>query len=310
LQVVIKSRLRLKHLEVFRNVCELHTIRKAATASNMTQPAATKLIHELEEMFRVVLFQRSRRGMQLTPHGEILRRHIGIVMADIGNISADLDHFTRGGGGHIRLGILPSLSSALLERCINGLLQTFPRAQFSLVEGTTDELLGGLLQNRLDLTFGRVLHAGHPASLRLTRIYTEVFDIVCGKRHPLAKQEDVKWKELASARWVLPAVGTPLREIAESMFTSRGNLRPVVAVASSSFHQLRYVIAGGELLGVLPHSIAERARLDGDLVILRPKQAAKVAPISLIARSDFEPAPMVAAFERIAIQTAQALDLH
>ena len=111
---MIKSRLRLKHLEVFRNVCELHTIRKAATASNMTQPAATKLIHELEEMFRVVLFQRNRRGMQLTPHGEILRRHIGIVMADIGNISAELDLFTRGGGGHIRLGILPSLSSALL----------------------------------------------------------------------------------------------------------------------------------------------------------------------------------------------------
>jgi hypothetical protein len=45
-------------------------------------------------------------------------------------------------------------------------------------------------------------------------------------------------------------------------------------------------------------------------VILHPKQAAKVAPISLIARSDFEPAPMVAAFEQIAIQTAQALELN
>ena len=137
-QVVIRSRLRLKHLEVFRSVCELHTIRKAAAASNMTQPAATKLIHELEDMFRVVLFQRTRRGMQLTPHGEILRRHIGVVMADIGNISAELDHFTGGGDGLIRLGILPSLSPALLARCINGLLQAHPRAQFSLVEGTTD----------------------------------------------------------------------------------------------------------------------------------------------------------------------------
>jgi DNA-binding transcriptional LysR family regulator len=309
-QAVIKSRLRLKHLEVFRNVCKLHTLRKAAAASNMTQPAATKLIHELEDMFHVVLFQRNRRGMQLTPHGEILLRHIGIVMADIGNISADLDHFTRGGGGLIRLGILPSLSPALLARCINGLLQAHPGAQFSLVEGTTDELLGGLLHNNLDITFGRVLHAGHPTSLRLTKVYTEAFDIVCGIHHPLARQEDVKWKELASARWVLPAVGTPLREIAESMFTSRGNLRPVVAVASSSFHHMRYLIAGSELLGVLPHSIAERAAAEGDLVILRPKQAAKVAPISLIVRSDFEPAPMVAAFERIAIQTAQALELH
>jgi len=309
-QPVIKSRLRLKHLEVFRNVCELHTIRKAAAASNMTQPAATKLIHELEDMFRVVLFQRNQRGMQLTPHGEILRRHTGILMADIGNISADLEQFANGGGGLIRLGILPSLSSNLLAQSINRLIESHPRAHFSITEGTTDELLRALVANDLDITFGRLLHAGLPGNLRVTKVYTEAFDIVCGRNHPLAAQDDVKWKDLARECWALPAVGSPLREIADSMFTSRGDLRPVVAVASSSFHQMRYVIAAGNLLGVIPHSIAERASVDGDLVVLRPKQAAKVAPISLIARSDIELAPAVAAYELIALQTASALDIQ
>ncbi|WP_066709803.1 LysR substrate-binding domain-containing protein [Curvibacter delicatus] len=308
-QAVIRSRLRLKHLEVFRNVCELHTMRKAATASNMTQPAATKLIQELEDMFHVVLFQRNRRGMQVTPHGEILLRHIGVVMTDIGNITAELDLFTRGGGGTIRLGILPSLSPELLARSVNALLAAHPRAHFSVHEGTTDELLGELTRNNLDITFGRMLHAGQPANLRVTKVYTEAFDIVCGRHSPLAGQEDVNWRELASAQWVLPETGSPLREIADSMFTARGNLRPVVAVASSSFHQMRYVIAYGDLLGVLPHSIAESGLLAGDLVVLRPKQAARVAPISLFARSDFEQAPVVAAFERIAIDTARAMHL-
>ncbi|MCJ0765895.1 LysR family transcriptional regulator [Variovorax terrae] len=309
LHAVIRSRFRLRHLEVFRNVCELHTLRKAAAASNMTQPAATKLIQELEDMFRVVLFQRNRRGMQLTPHGEILRRHVGVVLADIGNISSELDQFTRGGGGIVRLGILPSLSSALLARCINDFLEDHPRVQFSVHEGTTDELLGQLSRNHLDLTFGRVLHVSHSGMLRVTRVYTEAFDIVCACHHRLAKQEDVRWKELAGERWVLPAVGSPLREIADSMFTARGDLRPVVSIACSSFHQMRYVIASGSLLGVLPQSIARRAMSDGDLVVLRPKQATQVAPISIMTRGDLETPPIIAAFERSILQTAKTLSL-
>lgn len=303
---VIRSRLRLKHLELFRHVCEFQTIRKAAIATNMTQPAATKLIHELEDMFKVVLFQRTRRGMHLTQHGEVLRRHIGIVMSDISNISADLDNFTQGGGGVIRLGILPSLSPELLAGAINKLLDAFPGARLELQEGTTDELLSQLIRNDLDIIFGRILHVGQPKNLRVTKVYTEVFDIVCSAQHPLADQEEVRWRDLAHERWVLPAIGSPLREIAESMFSARGNLRPVVAVASSSFHQMRYVIAAGQLLGVLPHSIAEKAQDEGDLVILRPKQAGKVAPISLIARNDIELHPVIKSFERMVIEAARA----
>lgn len=309
LRAAIRSRLRLKHFEVFRHVCELHTMRKAAAASHMTQPAATKLVQELEDMFQAVLFHRNRRGMQLTQHGEILRRHIGTVMADIGQISAELDRFTRGGGGLIRLGIIPSLSHTLLARCVNVLLADLPGARFAITEGTTDELLQGLAHNQLDVTFGRMLHAGHPANLRVTKVYTEAFDIVCSPRHPLARQSAPKWPDLASATWVLPAVGSPLREITESMFTARGNLRPDVAVASSSFHQMRYVIGSGDLLGVLPHSIAIAGEAEGDIVILRPKQAGKVAPISVIVRDDIELAPGVVAFEKVAVREAKGLGL-
>jgi len=306
---VIKSRLRLKHFEVFRNVCTLQTIRKAAAASNITQPAATKLIQELEDMFQVVLFQRNRRGMQLTKYGDILRRHIGIVMADIGNIRADLDQSARGAGGVIRLGILPSLSPVLLARAINTLLETLPCIQFLVHEGTTDALLDALRQNDLDIVFGRALHAGHPVNLRVTRVYAETFDIVCGKQHPMAKQAHVKWQDLACARGVLPVLGTPLREIADSMFTATGNLRPAAAVACGSFHHMRYVIAAGQLLGVLPHSMAQKGSFDGDLVILHPEHTAKVAPISLFVRSDFQPSPAVVAFERIIIESAKTLKL-
>ncbi|MEN9862512.1 MAG: LysR family transcriptional regulator [Polynucleobacter sp.] len=306
---VIRSRFRLKHFEVFRNVCALHTIRKAAAASNMTQPAATKLIQELEDMFCVILFQRNRRGMQLTQQGEILHRHIDVIFSDIGNISEEINQFTHGGRGLMRLGILPSLSSTLLSRSINEFLERHPLTQFVIREGTTDELIGQLMRNEIDITFGRMLEATHISKLQITKIYTEAFDIVCGNNNPLALQKDIKWKDLSSCKWILPEAGSPLREIADGLFTARGNLRPMVSIASSSFHQMRYVIAMGQLLGVLPHSLAQKASDEGDVIILRPKQAAQVAPISLISRNDFEQSPIILTFKNIVLNAAISIGL-
>ena len=73
---VLAGRLRFKHLELFQNVVDQHTLRAAAEVSSMSQPAATKLVQELEEMFGVPLFQRGKRGMRPTHYGEVMRRHI------------------------------------------------------------------------------------------------------------------------------------------------------------------------------------------------------------------------------------------
>lgn len=274
----------------------------------MTQPAATKLVQELEDMFGLPLFHRDRRGMRPTQHGEVVRRHIHVVMADVTNMHADVSLFAAGGTGLVRLGIIPSLSSALLARSVNELVAAHPQARVQMRESSTDELLQELATNNLDVIFGRVLHAGQASNLRITKVYTESFEIVCAKDHRLARRRAVTWQELSEERWVLPATG-PLREMAEDMFTAHGVMRPVVTVASGSFHQTRHVIASGRLLGILPRSIALQSETDGDVAVLRAGRSAKFAPIGLITRKDIEQPPLVREFERIALRTAAALKL-
>lgn len=306
--VKLKTRLRMKHLELFRQVAQLQSLRQAAAATSMTQPAATKLVHEMEEMFGLPLFHRDRRGMQLTEHGEAVRRHIQIVMADVANMYADVHLLASGGTGLLRLGIIPSLSSDLLARSINELITTHPRARMQMREASADELLQQLAANDLDVLFGRVLHGPAASNLRITRVYAEAFDIVCAKTHPLARRRNVSWRELSQQDWVLPATG-PLREMAEDMFTAHGVLRPQVALASGSFHRTRQVIASGRLLGILPQSLAAQ-RQPGEIVSLRTGGAEKFAPISLIARKDIEQPQLVREFEHIVLSTARALGLR
>jgi DNA-binding transcriptional LysR family regulator len=306
---VLRSRLRVKHFELFRNICKLRSLRKACVASNITQPSATKLVHEMEDMFGAPLFDRDRRGMQLTARGEIVRRHIEIVMADLGNLSNDLRLYSEEGNGQIRLGIIPSLSSPLLAKSIDSLLSAYPRARFQLREGATDQLLEELSRNNLDLTFGRVLDYGQSLDLRVTQIYTESFEVVCGTSHVLARLPEVSWEDVARENWVLPAVGSPFRELTDNLFTAHGVLRPVVTVASSSFSQIRHVIASGRLLGMLPRSIAQQAQSDGELVSVKLQQDISMPPISLITRKDIEQPPLITEFIQLVIESASALNI-
>jgi DNA-binding transcriptional LysR family regulator len=299
----------MKHLELFRHVCELQTLRKAAEASSMTQPAATKLIQELEGMFGVQLFLRDRRGMKLTQHGGVVRRHIDILLADIANMRAEVDLFSTGATGRIRLGIIPSVASALLAQSIAQTLAARPHVRFMLQEGATTELLASLARNELDLTFGRVLDMQRARSLRVINVYTESFAIVCGPKHSLAKQRHVSWGELARARWALPGEGTPLRDLADNLFTRNRVLRPVVAVESSSFEQMRHMIHGSDLLGVVPRSIAMLGQENKDLVMLKPELGADFAPISLLLRKEFDQPPLIEEFVKVVRDRAVALKL-
>ena len=70
---------------------------------------------------------------------------------------------------------------------------------------------------------------------------------------------------------------------------------------------MRYVIASGNLLGILPHSLAQKASDEGDVIIIRPKQAAQVAPIVLITRNDFEPSTIILTFKNIVLSIAKSL---
>lgn len=304
----VKTRLRLKHLELFRNICELQSLRRAADACSMTQPAATKLVQELEDMFGLPLFHRDRRGMRPTANGHAVRRHIQVVMADVANMYADVHFLAAGATGLLRLGIVPSLSSALLAASINKLVSTHPGVRVEMRESSTDELLHDLHANNLDIMFGRVLRVGDASRLRITEVYTESFEIVCARQHRLARRRMVDWRNLSEEQWVLPGTG-PLREMAEDMFTAAGVLRPVVSVAAGCFHQTRHVIASGSLLGILPRSLALQGQKEGDVVVLRTGAGLRFAPISLIARKDIELPPVVDEFQRVALQAAGDLRL-
>ncbi len=297
------GRLRLRHLEVFQAVCERHTLRKAAEACHLTQPAATRLILELEAMLGVPLFERDRRGMRLTAYGQRVRRHADLLRADLGQMRTDIDRYRTGITGRIRLGVIPSLASELLGEAIARTLSGRRDVQFLLREGTATDLIAALRRNELDLTFGRIVDERASADRTVLPIYSGRFAIACRRDHPLAAQCRVDWTTLARQAWVLPPGGSPLRAMVEQLFQANRVLRPFVAVESSSFHHTRELLSRSDLLGLLPQALVARAADRQSLNLLKRDIQEAFTPICMILRNDVEPEPLVTAFiEQVRLQ--------
>jgi len=306
----LTSRLRVKHLALFKSVMELQSLRRAADACSMTQPAATKLVHELEEMFAATLFRRSKRGMQPTHHAEVLQRHVAILISDLARTEAEMALVAQGGSGHVRLGVLPSLAPGLLTLSVVRLLAARPRLRFSIQEANTNDLLESLARNELDVTFGRIVERSVAEELRLVEVYDEPFAIVARAGHPMARMRQPDWKTLSQAVWILPAAGTPMRLFINGLFSQHRAFRPVVAVECSTLEKVHHLIAGSDMLGLLPRSFALRGRASGELAIVKRDLGKKFVPVSLISRGHHQRPPVLDALEEMVCAVASELGLR
>ena len=80
----IRVRLKPRQLLLLVTIDELGNIHRAAEELGMTQPAASKLLKELEGALEVSLFDRLPRGMRPTWYGEIMIRHAKMTLANLG----------------------------------------------------------------------------------------------------------------------------------------------------------------------------------------------------------------------------------
>lgn len=305
----LARRLKLRHLEVFRSVCEHGSVRRASEATSIAQPAATKLIQDLEDMLGVPLFVRNRRGMVPTPYGELVRRHAGVLFADVGSLHAEVEALFRGQSGVLRLGVLPSLDSRLFARSIDRALARWPAIRITLREGATTELLDALARSELDVSYGRILGMAQAQSLVVVPVYNEVFCVACSARHPFAARRSVPWNELVESGWALPLEGTPLRQLVDGIFARHGVLRPRALVECSGYVQILHVIAHSRLVGVLPRALVTQPGVRREVALLRAQLEGDVLPTSLVYRRDVEPSPLATAYVDLVIALAQSMRL-
>jgi DNA-binding transcriptional LysR family regulator len=142
----------LRSLEIFIAVCEAGTMAAAASALEMTQPAVSLSVAELERKTGATLFDRAVRPMALTLAGGLMRQRASALIAEARQIGPMLRETKRGRLPLIRVGLVDSLSRALTVPLSNYLASRAD--EVSVLSGLTATHAGELLTRRLDLFLG------------------------------------------------------------------------------------------------------------------------------------------------------------
>src|SRR5215213_3528992 len=102
----VRARLKTRQLMLLLAIEEEGNIHRAAETLNMSQPAASKLLKDLEDMMEVPLFERLPRGMRPTWYGEAMIRHARIALSSLNQAHDELTALKAGSAGQVNIGAI------------------------------------------------------------------------------------------------------------------------------------------------------------------------------------------------------------
>lgn len=246
------SRLKLRQLRLLVAAGKHQNILYAAQSLNISQPAATKMIKDLEADFNVRLFDRTNRGVIPTAHGAALIRHAQLIFAQLGTAAQELEDLTEGSTGRVTIGTLVAGSARLIPAAIGRVLDARPNVAFKVVEGTHEVLMPRLRTGEIDMVVGRLPTHRHRRDLHQVPLIEEDIDLIVGQAHPLAKRTRLCFDDLRPYGWILPPPETTLRRQMDEVFVEAGSYHPSVVVESVNYLTNRMLLRQDKLIGVAP----------------------------------------------------------
>lgn len=281
----ITRKFRLRHVELIAELHECRSILKASRRLSLTQPTLTKALRDVESTLGVRLFERSNRGLEPTPYGEIFARHAKIVLAQLRHAAEELESLRAGYSGKVTVGTLLAASASILPDAIARLKKQRPGVAISVVVGTYDILMPSLLAGDLDMVLGRLPEEGRSRALVYEEFYAEPICVVTRRGHPLSRKRRLALRELANEAWLLPLPETALRRQIERAFVDAGAQLPRNVIESVSILTNRALLRKSDCVAVMPYHVALDDVELGLLAILPVKLKSIETPVGAILRA-------------------------
>jgi DNA-binding transcriptional LysR family regulator len=206
----------------------------AAERLGLAQPAASRMLVQIERLVGQPVHLRLGRSLRLTEVGEALARRAQRVMQELTDATRDIAAAADGSAGLVRVGSVTGPALSHLMPVLRDLRRDVPGITAEVVVATSDQLCDQVLTGRLDIALGRV-----PPSLQgqlaLTLIGQEPLGLVVRRDHPLLDAGPLKVADLLSYDWVMPEDGTPLAATVMRWLQNTGHPPPRRWVSTSSF---------------------------------------------------------------------------
>jgi DNA-binding transcriptional LysR family regulator len=247
-----KRRLKLRDLDILTALIETGSMGKAARRLNISQPAVSKAIAELERALGVRLVDRSRRGIMPTPFGLALKKRSVAIFNDLRQSVQDIDFLSDPTTGEIRIGTTEPVAVAIVSPCIDRLSRKYPGMSFHVVAGDTTRLYGELMERNIELAISRMV-GPLPNELAAEILFYDSFVVLTSAKNPLTRRRKLALAELMSEPWALLPSDSFFGSLVAEAFRASGHEPPRSTVVTLSEYMKNDLLATGRFLTVLPN---------------------------------------------------------
>ncbi len=238
----------IRNLRCFLAVCSAGSISKAAQVIHIAQPALSMHIKGLEDELGVKLFDRTRRGVRLTPAGTKLEAHAQALIAHFDQAIQEVRRLELTPAGRVTIGLPQSMTKLLTVPLVKETISRWPAVKLQIVELSTGYIPQQVMLGSLDL--GITFQSGEQKGLRYVQVANEALVLVAppGRfapaKHPTNKLKKVSLAQLQHFPMLLPAKEHGLRVLIDRCLQDNGlEIEPIAEV--NVIHQLIDLVSNG-----------------------------------------------------------------
>jgi DNA-binding transcriptional LysR family regulator len=253
-------------LALFVRAAELRSLTKAAEASHIGLAAASRRIALLEHRFKTPLFERSPRGMDLTPAGASLLVHAKAMLMLLNRMQAEMDDHATGRRGVVRVFANTSAMTEFLPGDLAGFSRAHPNVRLHVEERWSAEIVKAVLAAEADI--GVIVEGIEAEGLELFPYRSDRLAAVMLSDHALARVERLRFDDVTEHDIIaLEGGSSMMRLVAEQAVVAEKTLQLRVQVRS--FEAVCRMVQAGLGVGLLPQQAA-LALAKGMGLVVRP----------------------------------------
>ncbi|MBB3181731.1 LysR family transcriptional regulator [Variovorax sp. Sphag1AA] len=308
LQRALLSRLKLRQLSLLQAIDRHRTLGRVAAEMQLSQPAITKALHEVEDIFGSTLFDRTSRGLVPTAAGDAVLHYARRWLAELEATTRVLTSLEAGRSGRLRLGLTQQVPQQLMSAALTHLLDRTPRISVMAREGTTDELVAGLVARELDCAIGRS-YDGDASGLVQEAIYEQEPCLVVGAKNvKRLSRGPLDWARLAQLDWILPPPNTPMRRTYNAIFVGAGVQPPLPILETTAIRSMEMVLRQEpNAITIFARDVVAEMERSGHWAALPYRLSWNLPPVSFFTLKELEGHPTVQSLRSVVVETARRM---
>lgn len=295
-------------LRTFLAVMKHRNFRRAATEINLSQPAVTRHIQQLEESLGVRLFDRIGRSTHPTEAGEELSVDAERLLGDLSRVAERMTRFQSPHYGRLRLGASTTPGLYVLPPILGRFRLLHPKVEFSYAVSNSADVTARLLSNEIDLGF----IGDEPRHPAIAVEATAADELVCVAHadHPLAQRQRIRIQQLLEETWVVRDRGSATRQLCEGWLRAR-NVTLQRTIELHHPEEVKALVRAGVGITIITiHALAAESTSSASIQRLSLAGLKLHRQLRLIRHRDKQLSPAMQSFVQECRRSSQPLHSH